>query len=156
KNFLTLYVANGVTGVRDMGGTPKEFEQFSQWRREVTSGAMLGPRVYAAGVVVDGPASKGRPDSLNVTNRAQARQAVISLKRRGADFIKVYSLLSREAFLAIADESKKQQLAFAGHVPAAVSAAEASDAGQKSLEHLFGVLPACAKNEAALMAEARE
>ncbi len=156
KNFLTLFIINGVTGVRDMGGSPKEFAQFSEWRKEVGRGGIIGPRIVAAGIVVDGAASKGRPDSLNVTNDTEARQAVIYLKQRGADFIKVYSLLSREAFYAIADEAKKQQMPIAGHVPAEIGASEAAEAGQKSMEHLFGVLPACSKSEVALLKEARE
>jgi len=155
RNFLTLFVANGVTGIRDMGGTPGEFELFSRWRAEFKRDALPAPRIVAAGIVVDGPAGKGRSDSLHVANESEARQAVISLRKRGADFIKVYTLLSREAYFATADESKKQRLPFAGHVPAEVSAAEASDAGQKSMEHLFGVLSACAKNEAELLGEVR-
>ena len=51
------------------------------------------------------------------------------MKRDGADFVKVYSLLSREAFFAIADESAKVGLRFAGHLPNSVTPAEASDAG---------------------------
>ena len=38
KNFLTLFIANGITSVRDMGGSPKEFDRFIEWRREMTSG----------------------------------------------------------------------------------------------------------------------
>jgi imidazolonepropionase-like amidohydrolase len=154
KNFLTLFVANGVTGVRDMGGSPEEFELLNQWRKELEQSIFPGPRVVAAGIVVDGPAARGRPDSLNVTTAGEARQAVQTLKQRGADFIKVYSLLPRAAFWAIADEAKRQGMTFAGHVPASVSAAEAADAGQKSMEHLFGVLPACSSNEAMLRDEA--
>jgi len=54
----------------------------------------------------------------------------------GADFVKVYTKLPREAYLAIVDEAKKQGLPLAGHVPESISAAEASDWGQKSIEHL--------------------
>jgi imidazolonepropionase-like amidohydrolase len=64
-----------------------------------------------------------------------------------ADFIKVYSLIPRPAYFALADEAKKRGITFAGHVPFSVSAAEASDAGQKSIEHLEGVLLACSAIE---------
>ena len=57
----------------------------------------------------------------------------------GADFIKVYSRLPRDVYLAIAEESRTRGIPFAGHVPAEVTAEEASDAGQKSFEHLIGV-----------------
>jgi imidazolonepropionase-like amidohydrolase len=56
-------------------------------------------------------------------------------------------MLPREAYFAIADEAKRQNLVFAGHVPEFVSAAEASDAGQKSIEHLTGVIVACSAKE---------
>ena len=72
----------------------------------------------------------------------------------GADFVKVYTKLHREAYLAIADEVKKQGLPFAGHLPESVSAAEASDLGQKSIEHLTGVELACSDREDELRREA--
>jgi hypothetical protein len=150
KEFLALFVANGITGVRDMGGSPNEFEMLSQWRRQIADGTLIGPRIIAAGIIVDGPKPTGRPDSINVANASQARQAVDSLKQRGANFVKVYSMLPPEAYFAIADEAKKQRFPFAGHVPASVSAVEASDAGQKSMEHVFGILPLCSTNGAEL------
>jgi imidazolonepropionase-like amidohydrolase len=78
---------------------------------------------------------------------------VRSLKKQGADFIKVHSKLSRDAYFAIVDEAKKQGLPFAGHVPESVSALEASDAGQRSIEHLTGLWISCSANEAALRKE---
>jgi imidazolonepropionase-like amidohydrolase len=78
------------------------------------------------------------------------------LKGHGADFVKVYSMLPRQAYFAIADEVKKSGMKFAGHVPASISATEASDAGQKTIEHLFRVLPACSTDEARLNQELAE
>ena len=74
-------------------------------------------------------------------------------KDRGADFIKVYSLLPRDAYFAIADEARKRGIAFVGHVPISVTVAETSDAGQKSIEHLTGVALGCSSQEEALFAE---
>ena len=71
----------------------------------------------------------------------------------GSDFIKVYSMLPRDAYFAIADEAKRQNMVFAGHVSEFVSAGEASDAGQKSIEHLTGVLVACSAKEGELRKE---
>ncbi|HKZ01659.1 MAG TPA: amidohydrolase family protein [Pyrinomonadaceae bacterium] len=153
KSFLNLFIANGVTGVRDMGGSPKEFELLQQWRAQIRNKTLVGPRIVAAGTHVDGPKPTGRPNSLNASSAAEGRQAVDILKERGADFIKVYSMLSREAYFAIAEEAKRQKLPFAGHVPAAISATEASDAGQKSMEHLFGVFTACSSDEVRLRNE---
>ena len=153
ETFFPLFIANGVTGVRDMG-TSTPLEQVKQIRREIADGARIGPRIVAAGRIVDGPKPIIPPVSTGVANEAEARQIVRLLKQQGADFIKVYSLLPREAYFAVADEAKKQGLSFAGHVPLSVTAAEASRAGQKSMEHMFSVLEGCAVNEDELRQQA--
>jgi len=74
-------------------------------------------------------------------------------QQRGADFIKVYSRLSRNVYFAIADEANKRGIPFEGHVPELVTAAEASSAGQRSIEHLTRVADACSKEEPAIDSE---
>jgi imidazolonepropionase-like amidohydrolase len=68
-------------------------------------------------------------------------------KQNGADFIKVYSRLSRDAYFAIIDEAKRQKIPVEGHVPTRVTAWEATTAGQKSIEHLMGISFACSSRE---------
>jgi imidazolonepropionase-like amidohydrolase len=142
KTYLRLFLANGVTGARIMWGAPIHFT----WRKEVEERALLAPRFSIASTIVDGPKPVWA-GSLAVANESEGRQAVRTIKDQGADFVKVYSLLPRAAYFAIADESKKQGLPFAGHVPESVSALEASDAGQATIEHLTGILPACSARE---------
>ena len=142
KEYLPLFVANGVTGIRLMWGLPMHH----QWRQEVEQGTLLGPRLSIASPIVDGPAPIW-PGSIAVKDAAEGRRVVDEMKEQGADFIKVYSRLPRDAYFAIADEAKKQGIPFAGHVPASVSVSEASDAGQKSIEHLTNVLEACSTRE---------
>ena len=148
KNYLPLFVANGVTGVRVMWGAPTHH----QWRKDIESGKLLGPRMYIASPIVDGPKPFWQ-GSMAVSDAAQGRDAVVKVKRDGADFVKVYSFLPRDAYFAIAEEAKKQGIPFEGHVPLAVSAEEASEAGQKSIEHMTGILPACSTKEADLLKE---
>jgi imidazolonepropionase-like amidohydrolase len=150
KEFLTLFLANGVTGIRDMHAFYPQ--GIFQWRKEVATGQFPGPRIVAAGAIIDGPKPVW-PGSKAAAGEKEGRKAVQELKNQGADFIKVYTQLPREAFFAIADEAKKQSLAFAGHVPESVSAAEASDAGQKSMEHLMGIVLACSTREEELRKE---
>jgi len=145
KEYLPLYIANGVTGVRQMYGTPALIE----WRKEIAAGKLLGPRMVIASPIVDGPRPIW-PASIKVANASEARAAVALIRRQGYDFVKVYNLIPREAYFALADEVKKQGLTFVGHTSFAVTAAEASDAGQKSVEHLRGVLVACSKDEVSL------
>jgi imidazolonepropionase-like amidohydrolase len=150
REFLTLFLANGVTGVRDMHAffPPQIF----QWRKQTADGTLLGPRIVATGALVDGPKPIW-PGSLTAANADEGRKAVQTVKQRGGDFVKVYTKLPRDAFFAIALESKKQSLSFVGHVPESVSALEASDAGQKSMEHLLGISMACSSDEANLRKE---
>jgi imidazolonepropionase-like amidohydrolase len=139
---LALFMANGVTGVRIMFGFPRHLH----WRF-LQSG--LGPRLVIAGPVIDGPKPVW-PDSLTASNEVEARQAVRDIQQAGYDFVKVYHLLPRNAYFAVADEANARNLNFCGHVPLGVSVAEASDAGQKSIEHLNGVALACSSREAEL------
>lgn len=145
--FFPLLIANGIVGVRDMYTDPDDIVVARRWNEEVESGRLIGPRVMVSSRVVDGDPPNG-PHSLVVRDAIEARQAVRTLKASGAGIIKVYWFLSRDAYFAIADESKKQGIAFSGHVPIAVSAAEASDAGQRTIEHNTGVLEACSTKEA--------
>jgi hypothetical protein len=112
------------------------------WRRQSEAGRLLAPHLVIASTIIDGP-KPFWPGSISVSSEAQARQAVVQAKQEGADFVKVYSFLPREEYFAIVDEAKKQGIPFAGHIPLAVSPEEASNAGQKSFEHLIGLLPAC-------------
>ena len=151
--LFPLYIANGVTGVREMGGGPHE--QIDRWREEIAEEKLCAPRILAAGQIVSGP-KPVFPGALAVSSASEGRAAVTSLRQRGVDFAKVYSLLARDEYFAIAEEAKKQGFPFAGHLPASVSAAEASDAGQESIEHLAGsgLLLACSTMEAELRKEA--
>jgi imidazolonepropionase-like amidohydrolase len=132
---LALFVANGVTGVRDMGS---ELEVVQGWRDDIESGRLIGPRIYTSGPMLDGPKPRF-PSSVAIATPEDARRAVADLKRRGADFIKLQSLIPRDAVFAIADEAKKQEISFEGHVPDSVRASEMSEAGMKSFEHLIGI-----------------
>jgi hypothetical protein len=87
--------------------------------------------------ILDSPDGPGQPASYGdrVADAAQGRSEVDRLKAKGADFIKVYDGLSRESYFAIAAESDRIHIPFAGHVPQQVTIEEAIDAGQKSIEH---------------------
>ncbi|HXG92511.1 MAG TPA: amidohydrolase family protein [Blastocatellia bacterium] len=145
--FLPLFIVNGITGVRDMFGP---LALIKQWREEMKAGTLTGPHIIAAGQIVDGPKPVW-PGSIAVSNAEDGVKAVNKVKQDGSDFVKVYSLLPRDGFFAIAAEAKRQGMVFAGHVPVSVTAAEASDAGQKSIEHLTGLFSGCSSKEEELM-----
>jgi hypothetical protein len=134
-------------------GTSMPLSEIGQLRKDTRSGARLGPLIVAAGPILDGLPKPRRPNFLAITTPAEGREAVDKLSVGGADLIKVYSFLSRDTFLAIAAEASKQKIPFGGHVPFSVSALEASDAGQKSMEHLYGVVLSCSAREDELRSE---
>src|SRR5271169_2927776 len=138
-----LFIANGVLGVRNMGG---HLDDLKRWRAQVVNGELLGPHMVISGPLVDG-LNPAHPDhSVVVHDPAEGRAIVNSLKQSGVDFIKVFDNLTPDEYSAIAEESKKVGLPFAGHLPHGVWASDASTAGQLSIEHLLGSLEESSKN----------
>ena len=143
KVILPLFVANGITGVRDMGG---DLEELKIWRAQIAAGKLLGPRMVISGPMLDGPVPRF-PSSAPVKDAKDGKRIVDELQKSGADFIKIQSLIPRDGYFAAADEAKKLGIPFVGHVPDAVRASEASNAGQGSIEHFTGVFEACSPME---------
>ena len=136
--MLPLFVANGVLGVRDLG--VHDLESILRWRAEAAAGKIISPRIVTAGKVLDGVPQADPSFSIPVTSPEEGRRAVRDLKSKAVDCIKVYDVLSRDSYFAIAEEATKAGLPFVGHVPTAITTVEASDAGQKSIEHLGKIL----------------
>lgn len=133
KEFMALFITNGITNVRVMFGNL----ELHQWREEISSYKLIGPRMIIAS-----------PRPSGISSVEEGRHFVRRSKSEGADFIKILSDdLPRDVYFAIADEANKQGLPFAGHVPYSVSAVEASDAGQLSLEHKYSVSIPCSELE---------
>ena len=147
--FLPLMLANGVLGVRDMHSF---LSTIVSLKHAVATGTQIGPRLFIAGTAVNGPNSY-LPAARVVRTPDEARTAVRELKAAGVDFIKVYSSLPKDLYLAVASEAKTEGIPFVGHVPYPVTAAEASDAGQRSLEHLTEVDIGTSSDEPAIKAE---
>jgi hypothetical protein len=162
---LPLFIANGVTGIRDMGGALPiaAFNEVGAGfpmtavdaiRSAIAAGERVGPRVVA-GVMVDGPTPVW-PVALAVGTAEVGRRAVATIAEAGADFVKPYTLLPREAYLAIVEEANTLDFPFAGHVPIAVTAGEAPDARQRTIEHFSdSLLPYCSTDEDEILAELR-
>jgi hypothetical protein len=135
--FFSLFIANGVTGIRGMFET---MFNVNTWKKSAATPGSLTPTGFYAGPIVDGPTPVW-PGSVAVRDTAGGRRAVDSLKNKlQVDFIKVYSMLGKDSYYAIADEAKRQQIDFAGHVPNTITPMDAAKAGQKSMEHLYGFI----------------
>ncbi|MEO6254856.1 MAG: amidohydrolase family protein [Ferruginibacter sp.] len=150
SSYLELFIINGVTGIRDMGGAAVNsnngcesigYEKLMNWRKLINSGLLTGPRILISGPPVS---NTGWATSINIQTPEDARNAVKKLKSLGVDFIKVYEKIPLDAYKALAKEAKVAGLSIAGHVPIeTVSLIEAAEAGQRSIEHIRDPLLMC-------------
>jgi hypothetical protein len=148
--FFRLFLANGITGFRDMWGSR---DVAAHARALVEAGELPGPsHVEASGHLIDGPGGMW-PGSLTAGTPEEGRRLADSLHAAGAPFLKVYHGLLPETYFAIAERARELDIPVAGHVPFLVRAADAATAGQRSNEHLFGVLEGCSSDEGAILAE---
>jgi hypothetical protein len=139
-----LFLAYGVTAVRNMNDATADpsLELTRSVKRRLSSGELLGPRLIANGPIVDGdPPLASNP--VIVRTAAEARAVVDTLADHGADFVKVYTNLSREAYFATMDQARRRGIPVDGHVPFRVLPAEAAAAGQRTFEHLLAVALGC-------------
>ena len=142
--WLPLYIANGVTGIRDMGA---DLDFILRVKEAVAAGKRVGPQIIAAGPILDDPPGDW-PLRMRVRNGDEARAAVQLLKQRGVDLIKVHNFTPRDVFFAIVQEARRQQLPVAGHVPLQVTIQEGHRrrhgidrtyvGGREGLEDVFG------------------
>ena len=163
---MPLYIAYGVTNVRDMQGCPTPNDPFiacaadkRRWTEEAERGERVGPRILeSTSFMANGPGMldrlSGVPAFFGTATADDAREFVHHHKAQGVDAIKVYDRLPREAYFAIVAEAKQQGLEVVGHRPLGVSAVEAAAAGQKSIEHARLFLQEAYPGSAALRAAA--
>ena len=135
-----LFVANGVTGVREMMALPEQMTLIARWRTDVERGALVAPRVLAAGIPVLG------------NSEDEARADVRNAVHAGAAFIKVFSEVPAAQWRAIIDEARAQHSPVDGHVPAPVTLLDAARAGQRTAEQLMQTYEACSSIEEAAIA----
>lgn len=146
-----LYLTAGVTGVRDLGST---IGRLRRWQQEVAAATRPGPEIVTAGAPVDGPNgySDERLPTIVVASAAEGRSAAEAAKQVGADFIKPLAV-PRDAYFAMMARAKELSIPVAGHVPPTVSAREAADAGQRTIEHMSSLSLGCSSREASILAD---
>jgi hypothetical protein len=141
EGSLTLMLANGITGFRQMSGSPELLEQRRQGK---LLPAVPTPELLAMPGMILIRVNAGSPEAAVAEVRKQ--------KTEGADFIKVIDV-APPAFFAALKEAKAEGLDFVGHLPPTVNVAEAARAGMRGIEHLgpmTSVLLGCSTDEAAL------
>jgi amidohydrolase family protein len=150
REQLPLYLAHGVTGVRDMGS---ELARVLAWRAAIVKDEILGPHIETCGPLIDGfPSNDPKLPVVMVRSPAEARSTFDRLDDQQADFIGVRLRLPREAYFALIERARKYYSHVAGPVPATVTALEAVDARQKSIDQMSGISLACSSEEKRLRA----
>ena len=144
---LGLFVANGITTLRDMGG---DHEELLRWRREVREGRRLGPRILMAGPYLesarniermrkDPPSERVEPferTRIGVGSPDEARRIVAELAKREIDFIKIRTVQDRETYLALNKAADDHGLKLVGHVTG-IPPEVVLTSGQDGVEHAF-------------------
>lgn len=148
ETYFQLFAANGVVGVRDMHGDPLVLQSA---QTAIKNGLLPPLRIVSCGRAIEGPLSA--IPNAHITHSESDATALVDRLSPQVDFLKVYSNVQRKPYFALAKEARRLGVTFAGHVPIGVSALEASDAGQKSIEHLSGILLACSRDERTLREE---
>lgn len=140
------YLANGVTGVRDMGSN---FAKMRDWRTKIEHGTVSGPRIFTSGPPLTGvdEITDPRLNARIVRDAAEARRAFDDLDDMHVDFIEVLPGLRAEAFFALTEFSRHWGHRIAGNLPDTVGAKQAVDARQGSIEDLEGILLYCSSDE---------
>jgi imidazolonepropionase-like amidohydrolase len=151
KAPLLSLVSYGITSIRDMGAS---LDDTVKLQEATASGALVGPRMFIAGPLMQGPIPVKMPIIVDLFSEQQARDEVRTLKQHNVNYVEVDTSLTPELYWVIADEAKHQSLPLVGHIPAKISAWDVAKAKQSDVEHLggrfFNVLIACSSDEAGL------
>lgn len=145
KNFLKLFMANGITTVRDAGGDLTS--SVLEWRRAIANNELVGPTIFTSGPKIDGPGGTWA-GSLEVDTDETITKALDSLQSIPSDFVKIYdSRISGEDYLKVIQEAEKRNLITSGHMPFTVKLDATIDAGIDAVEHLYYIMKGCSNIE---------
>ena len=145
KNFLKLFMANGITTVRDAGGDLTS--SVLEWRKAIANNELVGPKIFTSGPKIDGPNGTWA-GSLDVDNEEDITNALDSLEAIPSDFVKIYdSRISGANYIKTIEEAEKRNLITSGHMPFTVELDETIDAGIDAVEHLYYIMKGSSANE---------
>ena len=146
KTLLPLYVAYGITTVRDCAADISA--SVLEWRAAVAKGQLLGPTIYTSGPKLEGykPIWKG---TLEVGTPAEVNAALDKLHAMKVDFVKITdNTLKPDTFLYAVKEAKRRGLRTSAHTPYALTIDQAVDDGLSSIEHIDYLIKAGSPKEA--------
>ena len=141
KNLLPLFLAYGITNVRDAGGdiTPSVLK----WRQQINSKQLYGPTILTSGPKLDG-ITPAWPGSIVVDKKEHVQIALDSLESLNVDYVKMYDgSLTKEMFYEIIEQAEKRGLKTTGHMPLSADILTATNLGLDGTEHMYYVIKAC-------------
>ncbi|TDT45607.1 imidazolonepropionase-like amidohydrolase [Maribacter spongiicola] len=145
KNFLKLFMANGITTVRDAGGDLTS--SVLEWRKAIANNELVGPTIFTSGPKIDGPGGTWA-GSLEVDSDEDITKALDSLQAIPSDFVKIYdSRISGENYIKVIQEAEKRGLITSGHMPFTVELDATIDAGIDAVEHLYYIMKGSSAQE---------
>ncbi|PHN05734.1 amidohydrolase [Flavilitoribacter nigricans DSM 23189 = NBRC 102662] len=154
KKLIPLYLAHGITTVRDAGGDLTD--ALMQWRADILSGTMDGPNIYTSGPKLDGPNGTWA-GSIGVGSVEEVSAALDSLEEIGVDYVKIYdSRITADVYLEIIRQAEARGLKTTGHMPFTAKLEDAIDAGLDASEHLYYAMKGCSPLEDSITAAVRE
>ncbi len=151
KQLLPLYLAHGITAVRDCAGDLSD--TVLSWRQQIAAGKMSGPTIFASGQKLEGikPLWKG---TIEVGTPADVSRALDQLQGQKVDFVKITeNTMTPEIYLEALRQAKERGMRTSGHLPGQMPLARAFDAGLGTVEHLSYLLRAATPREAELAAQ---
>lgn len=161
--LAVLYIANGITSVRDMGG---RLEDILSFRARASEEDAVAPRMWIAGPIVDGApritdgGDHGPDMAVEVCTPEEAVALVDDLVAQGVNFIKPYEMLLPEVFKALVQRAQHyHHLPACGHLPIRMTIPEVLEVGQYDIQHLGGICAGikydCSINSKRLAADRR-
>jgi hypothetical protein len=145
KNLLPLYLAHGVTTVRDCSADISN--SVLEWREEIKKGKLAGPTIFTSGPKLEGYKSVWLGD-IEISNTEELKKGLDSLDGLKVDFVKITdNTMKPDLFLESIRQARKRGYQVSGHIPSVLTMQDVMTAGISSIEHMSYILRAATKNE---------
>ena len=155
---LPLFVANGITRIRDTGGL---LEKLTKFTAAAESMGIAAPDIYFSGPLIDGLPTvyDGHTTKVpriprmaeGITSIKEAERLVNKLADAGAHFIKSYEMLKPDVFRAVVAQAAQRGLPVAAHIPLSMPVEQVIQAGLKDLQHLRNISYGCSSKRKELL-----
>jgi hypothetical protein len=135
RHELGLYLSNGVTAVRNLWGMPMHL----RLKEDIKNDKIISPMFFTTGPKLTGPDFLG-DDNLQLTDSSEAKEKVISYKKRGYDFIKTYYGLTEDLFDAVVEQATISDMDIIAHPSQKVPYSYHFNPQIKSIEHVEDII----------------